>query len=222
MDEVAESRAVPAADAPAAHAADAPAAHAADAPAAHAADVMVPRIVRVRKRARDLPGTVTLGAGTGRRRTPAALPSGPVHHALRVRRRRNSRQHQRRCRRPRAAGADHPLRWRGQRSGHRIAARRYAGITRPVRQCMADRGAGRTGRGSGGRRARPGTAAPVHLSRARQPLAVRQSGAVVRHAQPRRDPVPPTIGDLAQTPRPGDRRDGGPRRAATGAAMSAW
>ena len=60
MDEVAESRAAPASHAPATHAADAPAPHAADAPTVHAADAMVPRIVRVRKRARDLPGTVTL------------------------------------------------------------------------------------------------------------------------------------------------------------------
>ena len=67
---------------------------------------MVPRIARVARRTRELPDTWTLDLVAPDGAPLMRLRARPVHHDVRVRRRRNTGQHQRRCVRRSAPGAD--------------------------------------------------------------------------------------------------------------------
>ena len=150
-------------------------------------------------------GHVDAGSRRGGRRAADALRARPVHHAVRVRRRRDTGQHQRRRVRRNAPGADGARRRQGERGGHEARRRRHVGAARPVRHCLAGGGWLWPRRGGRGRRPWAGAAASGALPASGGAPAVRQAGAAVRHAPAGGHPVPAAARELAATARYGDR-----------------
>ena len=166
---------------------------------------MVPRIARVARRARELPDTWTLDlvapdGGPLMRYAPGQFTMMYV-----LRRRRNTGQHQRRCVRRDAPGADGARGRQGERGGHEARRRRHVGAARPVRHGLAGGGRLWPRRRRRGRRPWAGAAAAGALPASGGAPAVRQAGAAVRHAPAGGHPVPPAARELAAAARHGDR-----------------
>ena len=172
---------------------------------------MLPRIARVGASRARTAGHLDARSGRRGRRAAAALRARPVHHALRLRRRRGADQHQRRpgrsprasCTPIRAVGtvteALDAARGRATRSG--CAARSAPPGRSPT--AMAATWSSSPAASAWRRCGRRSTSLLAERER------VRQAGAAVRHARPGGHPVPRRARELAAAAR---HRDRGHRR----------